>query len=376
MSAPSRNGYSYLSAEYTLAKDQWRDVDIEVFHHASHTYNVQRMIGAAKDSLDYFTKAFSPYQYKQLRIVEFPDYRRFAQSFPGTIPYSEGIGFVADVTDDDIDAPYYVTAHEVSHQWWGHQLTAANVQGDGFIHETLAQYSALLVMEQKYGPHQTRRLLKFELDRYLESRADDPAGEQPLYKVEKQQHIHYRKGALIMYALRDYVGEDIVNETLRKLLELRSYSSTPYATSLDFLDILKDEAGPEHRSLIDDLFQKITLYDLKLEGSRINPLQNGQFLVTLNISTSKLYSDEAGNETIVPFDIPVYIGLFFTDPDGPNFNAEKVVFLEKRIVANGSSSIEIITDRRPEFAGIDPYNKLIDRTSDDNIRQVLATKPF
>ena len=42
----------------------------------------------------------------------------FAQSFPGTLPYSESLGFLADLKDsNDIDAVTYVVAHEMAHQW-------------------------------------------------------------------------------------------------------------------------------------------------------------------------------------------------------------------------------------------------------------------
>ena len=66
---------------------------------------------------------YSPYQFTQYRIFEFPRYRTFAQSFPNTIPYSEGIGFIGRVLKPtDIDFTYFVTAHELGHQWWAHQL--------------------------------------------------------------------------------------------------------------------------------------------------------------------------------------------------------------------------------------------------------------
>ena len=42
-----------------------------------------------------FGEAFSPYQFRQARILEFPAYATFAQSFANTIPYSEDIGFLA-----------------------------------------------------------------------------------------------------------------------------------------------------------------------------------------------------------------------------------------------------------------------------------------
>ena len=105
-----------------------------------------------KKSLDYCTRNFGPYQHQQVRILEFPRYARFAQSLPNTIPYSEAIGFIARVEQtDDIDYPFYVTAHEVAHQWWAHQVIGADVQGATMLSETLAQYSALMVMEKEYG---------------------------------------------------------------------------------------------------------------------------------------------------------------------------------------------------------------------------------
>src|SRR5580704_15318801 len=112
------------------------------------------MMKGMKASLAYCTTNFSPYQNKTLRIMEFPRYATFAQSFPASIPYSESIGFIAKVdakSDEDVDYPFYVTAHETAHQWWAHQVIGADVQGSTMLSETLAQYSALMVMKQKYG---------------------------------------------------------------------------------------------------------------------------------------------------------------------------------------------------------------------------------
>ena len=141
------------------------------------------MIAATKAGLDYFTTAFGPYQHQQFRIIEFPRYAAFAQSFPNTIPYSEGIGFIARVRPDDpedIDYPYYVTAHELAHQWWGHQVPGGNVQGETMLVETLAQYSALMVMKRKYGEAKMQRFLRYELDRYLLGRSTEQKKELPL----------------------------------------------------------------------------------------------------------------------------------------------------------------------------------------------------
>ena len=148
--------FSYLSADWEVARDRWGDVAIEIYYHRGHPYNVQRMIEAAKKSLEYFSTHFSPYQHRQLRILEFPRYARFAQSFPNTIPFSESIGFIANLEerDDDDEGPidyvFYVTAHEIAHQWWAHQVIGGFVQGATVMSESLSQYSALMVREKEY----------------------------------------------------------------------------------------------------------------------------------------------------------------------------------------------------------------------------------
>jgi aminopeptidase N len=171
-------------------------------------------------SLDYYQSAFGPYQFDQARIIEFPGYATFAQAFANTMPYSEAIGFLADNSDPDaIDYVFYVTAHEVGHQWWAHQVIGGNVQGGTMLVETMAQYSALMVMEKEYGRDKMQKFLRYELDRYLRDRGGELVAEMPLSQVENQQYIHYRKGSVVMYALRDLIGEDKVNAALAKFLK-------------------------------------------------------------------------------------------------------------------------------------------------------------
>ncbi len=125
--------------------------------------------------LDYYQANFSPYQFRQVRVLEFPASQgSFAQTFANTIPWSEGIFFIADNRDPSrIDMATYVGAHELGHQWWAHQVIGADEQGATVLSETLAQYSAGMVMKHMYGPDMIRKFLKFELDSYLKGRGGD-----------------------------------------------------------------------------------------------------------------------------------------------------------------------------------------------------------
>ena len=128
--APINHFFSIQSARYDVRKDRWNNVDLAVYYHPGHDYNVDRMIHSMKTSLALFSEQFSPYQFRQARILEFPSYATFAQSFANTIPYSEAIGFLLRLeSPDKIDVTTYVTAHEIAHQWWGHQVVSSAQQG-------------------------------------------------------------------------------------------------------------------------------------------------------------------------------------------------------------------------------------------------------
>ncbi len=161
--------YSFISANYQVAREEWNGIKLEVYYLKAHPWNVPRMLDSMRRSLDYYTRNFGPYAHQEARIIEFPRVARFAQAFPGTMPYSEAIGFIANLNHpDDIDLVSYVVAHEMGHQWWAHQVIGANMEGATLLSETMAQYSAFMVMEKEYGRDLERKFLKYEMDRYLQ----------------------------------------------------------------------------------------------------------------------------------------------------------------------------------------------------------------
>ncbi len=367
---PILDFFSFQSARYKVARDKWHDVDLEIYYDPQHPYNVGRMFKAMKLSLDYYDKHFGPYQFRQLRILEFPDYASFAQSFANTVPFSEAIGFIADLRKpSDIDYVTYVTAHEIGHQWWAHQAIGANVQGVTMLDESLAQYSALMVMKHLYGPTRMRKFLKYELDRYLRGRAGERVEEMPLALVENQPYIHYRKASVIFYALADYIGEDKVNAALRTWLDKVKFQQPPYTDTRELIADLRAQAGPQYQNLITDFIDKITLFDNRMVSATAKKLGNGKYEVTLHVHAGKYYADGKGKETRAKLDIPVEVGVFAQAKDGEEQD-EKPLYLARVPVKDGDSILTVTVAGVPYEAGIDPFNELVDRVSDDNRAQV------
>jgi aminopeptidase N len=362
--------FAYLSANWQVKKGDWHGIPIEIYYDRKHAYNVDRMISATQKSLDYYTAQFTPYQHKQVRILEFPNYASFAQSFANTIPFSESIGFIADLRDkEDIDYVFYVTAHEMAHQWWGHQVTGANVQGATMLIESLSQYSALMVMEKEYGRGQMRRFLRYELDRYLSSRGSEKIEELPLVRVENQQYIHYRKGSLVFYRLRDEIGEEALNRALKRFLQDKGYQESPFTTSAELLGYIRAEAPAHKQALITDLFEKIVFYDNRVLEAKARQRPDGQWDVTMKLHLAKMEADGKGKESARAYDEPVEIGVF-ARAKGAKEADEKVLLLEKRKLSGDNPVLTVTVKEKPFEVGVDPYNKMIDRVPRDNRKEV------
>ena len=259
---PSLGFYSFISANYQVAREEWNGINLEVYYLKEHPWNVPRMLNSMRKSLDYYNRNFGPYAQKEARIIEFPRVARFAQAFAGTMPYSEAIGFIADLSNpDDIDSVFYVVAHEMGHQWWAHQVIGANMEGATLLSETLAQYSALMVMEKEDGRDIERKFLKHEMDAYLSSRGRERLKERPLLTVESNQgYVHYRKGSVAMYYLKEMIGEEAVNRALRKLIQRYAYAPAPYPTSWALVDALREDPPAQYQYLLKDLFEDMTLF--------------------------------------------------------------------------------------------------------------------
>jgi ABC-2 type transport system permease protein len=366
------NFYAFLSADYEVKKDNWKDVSIEVYYHKGHDYNIDRMINAVKKSLDYYTTNFSPYQHRQVRILEFPRYASFAQSFPNTIPFAESIGFIAKIDSknpESIDYPFYVTAHEIAHQWWAHQVIGGNVQGSTLMSETMSQYSALMVMEKEFGRKAMKKFLKYEMSNYLKGRAMEGKKEMPLIYVENQQYIHYNKGSVVMYALRDYIGEDSLNAALAKYIRKVAYQEPPYTNSLEFMDFIRAATPDSLKYILTDMFETITIHENKVNTCSFTKTPEGKYLVKMEFNCKKFRADSLGKLKDFPLGDWVDVGVFGSKiVNGKSEETE--LYLQKRRIDKEKVSFEILVDELPEKVGIDPYNKLIDRTPANNTKSL------
>jgi ABC-2 type transport system permease protein len=257
----------------------------------------------------------------------------------------------------------------VAHQWWAHQVIGADVQGSSMITESLSQYSALMVMEKQYGREHMRRFLKYELDRYLGDRGGELIEELPLMRVENQPYIHYSKGSLVFYRLREEIGEENLNRALANFIRDKAYQQPPYTTTRELLDYIRAQAPPDKFKLIDELFAKIVFYDNRVVSARSAQRADGRYDVTIEYTTARHETDGLGRETPLAMDDWMQVAVFARHK-GEEESQEKPLYLRSEHFMQPAGTISVVVDAEPYEVGIDPYNKLIDRQPDDNRKRL------
>ncbi|MFC2155348.1 M1 family aminopeptidase [Acidobacteriota bacterium] len=317
-----------------------------------------------KKSLEYYSKNFNPYQYKQVKIVEFPKNRLlYAECFPNLIPFSENYSFIAKFDGTKVEYVFRVTAHEMSHQWWGHQVMGGNVEGIFLLSEGLAQYSALMVNKNEYPRAFINEYIKTRIDHYLKGRARETSKEVPLALTNfGARYLNYEKSMVVMNALQDYIGEDNLNAAIRKFLRETAFREPPFPTSRQFLEYVKAVTPVHLKYIIPDMFETITLYENRAINADYEQLEGGKYRIRLEFAAEKIKADGDGNEKSVPISDYITFGIFG--------DRGEELYLQKHLLTPGTTKLEFVVDKVPARAGIDPYYFLIDKNTGDNVINV------
>jgi ABC-2 type transport system permease protein len=358
--APVSNDYAIFSAHYAVRKARANGVKTEIVHDPSHTINLDRMEHSLSASLAYMTREFGEYPHGQLRLVEYASDGSSLHAFPVNISYEEGFSlFNADADKRDVDFPFAVVAHEVSHQWWGHVLTPPDMEGSALLTESLAWFSAIAIVEETYGAEHMQRLMDVMRDAYLIPRA---RADLPLLRAH-DWFTGYRKGPFAMYALRAYIGEARVNDALREMIKKYGAGKPPLPTSLDLYSELRAVTPDSLKYLLVDLFEVNTFWKLETTQVTAEPLESGRWRVTLDVLARKEAVDTVGTVSDRPMNDLVEVGVLAEGSDG---HPGKPLYLRMHRIRSGVQRITVIVAGKPGTAGIDPRNLLIDTAPDDN----------
>lgn len=356
-SAPVR-AFAILAGDYASVAEG----DDEVRYHAAHAYNLPSIRAALADGRRVFQESFGPYPHRLLRIAEFPRLANLAQSFPTLMPYSESIGFLTNHAGDPrrIDATYFVTAHEVAHQWWAYIVTAAQSPGAQVLTESLAEYSAMVLIDETRGERERLLFLQQEEDAYLRGRKADE--ELALSKLQLEgAPAWYNKGCLAFYMLERRIGRERLHAGLRSFVERWRDRLDGHPRIGDLLDELRAAHRGEYLEwFYEQWFDQVIVPDLAFDGDPL--LRGADGAWTIEFSATNL------REGRVPVLVEALRGPWRADRRGTEDEFEHsggvLVWLER-----GKSTRGVISSAfRPEAVVIDRLHECIDFDRTNNAR--------
>jgi len=354
------------SGRYAVKSEKYDGVDIEVYYHPKHAFNVDRIIRGVKNGLDFCGSTFSPFPYQTLRVVEIPDYMKAggARSQPTVFIWREDAGFIRNLEENDpLDDVFGIAAHELGHQWWAYMVTPAKVEGVGLITESICNYIWTMCLEREYGEDAVDKYLKRDMDRYLRGRKRDTEGERAMaYSYDRQSYLNYFKGSLVMYAMKDYLGEDSLGIALQRMVQRFSWRYDTFPSSADMIKEIRLATPDTLQYLVTDLLEKITLYENKAVSATYTQLPHGKYEVIMTLEARKYYADSIGNQTAAPMQDYIAVGVYGAD--------KKELYLQKHLFTSDETTLTVIVDEKPLSAGIDPRVILIDKDRENNMIQL------
>ena len=156
-----------------------------------------------------------------------------------------------------------------------------------------------------------------------------------------------------------------MNRALRKFIAAHAFDGPPYPTAQALVRYFRAEAPPEAQNFITDLFERIVLFDNQAREVSMTKRADGKYVVKMTVTSKKLQSDAKGEEKEVPVNDLIDIGVLG--------EKDAVLFVEKRRITKPEQTFEVVVTGKPVKAGIDPFNKLVDRNPESNLTSVSAT---
>jgi hypothetical protein len=367
---PVNHKSAFFSSVYDVYNAQWKSdsgqvVDFSILHHPEHTHNLERMGKGVQASFNYLTRELGKYPHSVVRFTEVPGYNKGLHAYPTNIFYREGFALLKPEEDPrGVDIVFATVAHEMAHQWWGHQVSPAPIKGAALITESLAWYAAFEIVEEALGQETFLTLLDMARDDYYspQERAADPLLQA------SQTSLIYRKGPLALYALREYIGKEQVRLALQNFFKKYSAVNSERPVPSDLYKEIQAVTPDSIQYLLHDLFAANTFWELKTERSLARQTGTGNWEVSLDVQARKYTVDTLGVEADVPMDDWVQIGIF--EPvEGKNGERE-IIYLNWHRIRSGKQTIVVNLPRKPTHAAIDPNYLLMDLKRADNSSEV------
>lgn len=330
---------------------------VAVWFNPQHEWNVETMKGALENSRKFYGEWFAPFPRKELRLTEFPGLATYAQGFPGNITFSESIGFLARPGgDDELDAVYFVTAHEAGHQWWGNMLMPGKGLGGNILSEGMANFSAWMLTRECRGEDAAQHVLREWENSYANSRSAD--SERPLVRTSGTRPgdtaVQYDKGGWVFVMMMEMMGRDAMLAGLKDFIA-KFRDGPDFPLLQDFVVTMREHAKDPSTfdAFTNQWFERVVVPEFKVRDLVVRG-QEGEPQVWT--TTATIENVGSGRVTI---DVSALKSVEAASDEAPIEREVVTVTLGPGGASDASKSIEFKTSFAPAIVRVDPDVRML-----------------
>ena len=241
---------SYLVAlvvgEYNKATEISNSgIPLEYYYYPDDSLKVASTYRYSKKMFDFLEEEIGiAFPWQNYRQVPVHDFLYAGMENTGCTIFSDA--FVVDSIGFNDKNYVNVNAHELAHQWFGNLVTATS-GAHHWLQEGFSTYYALLAERDIFGDdYFDFKLYESAVDLGRQDIADQGTS---LLNPKSSSLTFYQRGAWVLHALRDKVGDKVFKQAVKNYLNKHAYGS---AETSDFISEVERLAGVNLNSFVRD----------------------------------------------------------------------------------------------------------------------------
>lgn len=329
--------YLFMMAvgDFKIYKDSYNGKEVSYYLEPKYAPYAKQIFGKTPDMINFYSKMLGleyPWaKYSQIVVTDF-----FGGAMENTSATVHG-GYVQKTARELLDNNEESTvAHELFHQWFG-DLATAESWSNLTMNESFATFGEVLWHGHDAGQDAEDRSRYEKLQNYLRSQKNGNSEILARFHYKKADdmfdNISYSKGSIILYALKNQMGDEAFFKSLNQYLTTNSHKSgEPHQLRLAMEEVTGKDWLPYFNQWYFNAGSPILDVTYKYD--------NGKIIITIN---------QSQDSAVQTFTLPLKVD-FYTN----GTKIRKDILINKR-----EQSFTFNLPSKPDFIDLDPDKILV-----------------
>ena len=221
--------YLFMMAvgDFKIYQDKYNNIPVDYYLEPKYAPYAKDIFGKTPAMMDFYSKILGvPYPWNKYAQIVCRDYVSGAMENTSATLHGEHVQKTKrELLDDNQEV---TIAHELFHQWFGDLVTAES-WSNLTMNESFATFGEVIWREHDGGKDHGDKSRFEKLQSYLKSTKNGKSPTLARYYYDDKEdmfdNISYAKGSLILYALKEQMGDEAFYQSLKKYLTDNSFKT-------------------------------------------------------------------------------------------------------------------------------------------------------